>query len=293
MRLNIGGKLRHVVKVAPSSAMLRGSVGTDLAGMLTLTKGTDIDITVVGATSGKNQVVLREIVEVTPGEQYEVHLTAPQALVPGMLRDILNIEVACGDGELRSTAVPVTIDHQAPISVIPRGNVVFQRKDTDRLKVAGTAPVKRDLQIYSTAPGTQFNITGMTVEGAPEGLFQLSQRAIRPGERYVITVQVTETRPERSVVGTLRVQTDHPEMPEVTARLYAQFGVPTPTRRPTPVPSRSSKVPAKPKLGSPEKKTQPVLKIPGQKAPRPVKPAPKPQKPVIPAPKPSESTDKS
>lgn len=293
LRLNIGGKLRHVVKTTPSSVMLRGSVGTDLSGMLTLTKGTELGITVVGATSGKNQVTLSEIVEVEASEKYEVHVQAPKALVPGMLRDVLTIEVACSDGELRSMTVPVTIDHQAPISVIPRGNVVFQRKDTDRLKVAGSAPVKRDLQIYSTAPGTKFKITGMSVEEAPPGLFKISQREIRPGERYVVTIQVTETRPERSIRGTLKIQTDHPEMPEVTARLYAQFGVPTPTRRATPNPKPTSRVKPSPSTGlSPGvKKPAPVLQIPGQKTPTPVKPkpAPKPQKPVkpvVPAPAP-------
>ena len=294
IRLNIGGKLRHVVKVAPSSAMLRGAIGTDLSGFITVTKGTDLDITVTGATSGKKQVILHDIVEVAAGEKYEVHLTAPQAMVPGMLRDVLTIEVVCSDGEIRTTAIPVTIDHQAPISVIPRGNVVFQRKDTNRLKVAGTAPVKRDLQIYTTAPGTTFSITGMTVEGAPDGLFHVTQRALRPGERYVVTVEVTKTQPAGNARGTLKIQTDHPDMPEVTARLYAQFGVPTPTRRPSIVPGQSRRAIPKP---NPVKKPVPVLQIPGQKPqpkpkqPDPVKPAPKPQppvKPVIPAPKPGE-----
>lgn len=284
IRLNVGGKLRHVVKVQPVSLILRGATGSELTGTLTFTKGTELDITVIGGSAAKKQVVVGDIVEVSPGEEYQLVVAAPEALVPGMLRDIVNVEITCSDGVIRTTSVPVTVDHQAPISVIPRGNVVFQRKDTDRLKVAGSAPVKRDLQIYSTAPGTRFNIKSMTMEGAPENLFRLSQREIRSGERYVVTIEVTEPRPERSIRGTLRIRTDHPKMPEVTARIYAQFGVPTPVRRPAvTVPAKKTPVPGKkpaPKLldGS-GKKPAPTLKLP-------VKPAPKPKPGVPPKPTP-------
>ena len=51
IRLNIGGKLRHVVKVEPASVMLRGSTGTDLKAIVTLTKGTELGITVTAATA--------------------------------------------------------------------------------------------------------------------------------------------------------------------------------------------------------------------------------------------------
>ena len=289
IRLNVGGKLRHVVKVQPASLILRGATGSELTGTLTFTKGTELDITVIGGSAAKKQVFVGDIVEVSPGEKYELVIAAPEALVPGMLRDIINVEITCSDGVIRTTSVPVTVDHQAPISVIPRGNVVFQRKDTDRLKVAGSAPVKRDLQIYSTAPGTRFNITSMTMEGAPENLFRLSQREIRSGERYVVTVEVTEPRPERSIRGTLRILTDHPKMPEVTARIYAQFGVPTPVRRPAvTVPGKKTLVPGKKTL-VPGKKPAPTLQLPVKPAPTlklPVKPAPKPKPGVPPKPTP-------
>ncbi|MEE2857953.1 MAG: hypothetical protein VX949_11210, partial [Planctomycetota bacterium] len=77
---------------------------------------------------------------------------------------------------------------------------------------------------------------------------------------------------------------DHPKMPEVTARIYAQFGVPTPVRRPAvTVPAKKTPVPGKkpaPKLldGS-GKKPAPTLKLP-------VKPAPKPKPGVPPKPTP-------
>jgi hypothetical protein len=285
IRLTVGGKLRHVVKVEPASLILRGATGADLVGKLTFSKGTDLDITVTGGTAAKNLIYVGDIVEISAGEKYEIQVEAPKALVPGMLRDILNVEIVCSDGVIRTTSIPVTVDHQAPISVIPRGNIVFQRKDTDRLKVAGSAPVKRDLQIYSTAPGTRFNITSMTMEGTPENLFRLSQREIRSGERYLVTVEVTEPRPERSIRGTLRILTDHPDMPEVTARVYAQFGVPTPIRRPVTVPGKkpvpSLKVPGKKATaipGVPGIRLSPTVDIPFKPTP---KPKPKP-KPVIP-----------
>ncbi len=216
-----------MIHTAPNAIVLKGQAGTELVGKFTVSKGTDLGITVTGVKATKNQAVLKEIVEVVEGEKYEVFVTGPPALVPGMTRDVIEVEVVCSDGEIRTTTVPVTLDHQAPITVIPRGNVVFQRRDTDRLKVPGSAPVKKDIQIFATSPETKFKITDVSVEGIPEGVFKLSQREVRESERYVITVELIQSRPERSLRGTLRVATDLPEMPVLTARLYAQFAVPT------------------------------------------------------------------
>jgi hypothetical protein len=236
IRLNIHGILRQVIKAAPNAIVLRGAAGSQLSGKFVLTKGTELDITVTDVSAAKNQVTLEGIVEVTAGEKYEITVSAAPALIPGMTRDIINIEVMCSDGEMRSTTVPVTIDHQAPITVIPRGNIVFQAKDTQRLKQPGSAPVKRDLQIFATSPETTFNITNISVDDAPEGVFRITQRKVRNAQRYVVSVEVLESRPERAIRGTLRIQTDLKSMPEVTARLYAQFAV-NPTRTP---PNRTS-----------------------------------------------------
>ncbi len=238
VRLNIGGNLLQVLKVQPTALILRGPLGSELSGEVTVTKGTDLDITVISANPQKKQVSIGEIREVEEGQTYVVEVHAPSALIPGMLRDALTIEAMCSDGKMRNTVIQVTVDHQAPITMIPRGNVVFQRRDTARLGSPGAAPVKRDLQLMGTDPKTPFKITGMEVVDAPEGLFKLSTRSVQDGQRYIISIEVTEPRQERSIRSQLKIQTDHPEMPEVAARIYAQFGTAAPAPLPTPRPHR-------------------------------------------------------
>ena len=275
-----------MIKAAPNAVILRGEAGSPLSAKFVLSKGTELDITVSDVSAAKNQVTLEEIVEVTEGEEYEITVSAPPALVPGMTRDIINVEAMCSDGEMRSTTIPVTIDHQAPITVIPRGNIVFQAKDTERLKQPGAAPVKRDLQIFATSPDTNFKITSISVDDAPEGVFRITQRQVRNAQRYVISVEVLENRPERSIRGTLRIQTDLESMPEVTARLYAQFSnLPTrnPANRTSPTRPKVKPRPdlkplpkpglVKPGIGRVKPISPPVG--PGREKPAP-KPAPKP-----------------
>ena len=275
-----------MIKAAPNAVILRGEAGSPLSAKFVLSKGTELDITVSDVSAAKNQVTLEEIVEVTEGEEYEITVSAPPALVPGMTRDIINVEAMCSDGEMRSTTIPVTIDHQAPITVVPRGNIVFQAKDTERLKQPGAAPVKRDLQIFATSPDTNFKITSISVDDAPEGVFRITQRQVRNAQRYVISVEVLENRPERSIRGTLRIQTDLESMPEVTARLYAQFSnLPTrnPANRTSPTRPKVKPRPdlkplpkpglVKPGIGRVKPISPPVG--PGREKPAP-KPAPKP-----------------
>ena len=235
----------QVLKVAPTALIMRGPLGQEHIGQITITKGTELDITVIGATAQKKQVTVGEITEVEAGKTYTLNVSAPSAIIPGMLRDALTVEAMCSDGQLRTTVVQVTVDHQAPLTMIPRGNVVFQRRDTARLGSPGAAPVRRDLQLLGTDPNAPFNITGMEVVDAPEGLFKLTQRAIKPGERYVISIEVTEPRQERSIRGQLKITTDHPDMPQVAARIYAQFGTAAPLPTPRPRPTTSPVKPAK------------------------------------------------
>ena len=109
--------------------------------------------------------------------------------------------------------------------------------------------MKRDLQLMGTDPKTPFNVTGMEILDAPEGLFKLSQRTVQAGQRYVISIEVTEPRQERSIRGQLKIKTDHPGMPEVAARIYAQFG----TAAPAPLPS-----PRKPVTPRPARTESPI-----------------------------------
>ena len=132
VRLNINGILRQVIKASPNALILKGPVGETLTGMFEVSMGTELGITVTEVTVNKNQADLDQIVEVVEGEKYQIHLTAPAALIAGMTRDIVNVEVVCSDGELRTTTVPLTLDHQSPITIVPRGNIVFQRKTEEK-----------------------------------------------------------------------------------------------------------------------------------------------------------------
>jgi len=230
VRLNFGGKVRQIARLNPVTLNLKGLAGSDLRASLNVTPGTEISFEVIEATPLRRQFEVIDTVTLADGNSFRIDIGSRPALVPGALRDTLQLTLACSDGEIRTTTIPVTINHMAPISVVPRGNVVFQRRDTDRLKNPTGPPVQRDVQIFASDPSITFNITGMRFEDAPEGLFSHELRTVRQGSRYAVKIRVLESRQERSIRSRLVVETDHPEMLEIPIRLYAQFGPVTPIR---------------------------------------------------------------
>ncbi len=223
VKVSIEGDIAFVVTTQPAQLRLSGLAGTSMTGEVVLSPGTDLGIEVTEATALKGQCRVTGI-EALPGGSYKISVEASPAELPGMLREILEVKILASDGTEHTTQVPVAIDHMDRISIAPRGNIVFQRRDTEVLKTAGSRAVRKDIQLFSSAPDIRFNIKEVELLDVPEGVFETEIRTVKEGERYVVTVFVREYREEPSIRGRLRIVTDDPKAPEKEVRLYAQFG---------------------------------------------------------------------
>jgi hypothetical protein len=232
LQISITGKILQIVNFEPAQVRLSGLAGSALSGEVTLSAGTPLGIEVTGAKALKQQCEVEGIDPLGDGT-YRLRVTAAPAQLPGMLRDIVEVDVVTTDGKDHKTQIPIIIDHMDRISMAPRGNIVFQRRDTDRLKQAGAPPVRRDIQLYSSTPEIHFTVTGAEILDVPEGVFETDLRTVKEGERYIVSVLVREYRDDPSIRGRLVIHTDDPEMPDREVRLYAQFGA-TPTQQPNP-----------------------------------------------------------
>ena len=221
--MTIEGDIDFVVTPKPAQLRLSGLAGTAMTGEVTLSPGTQLGIEVTEAKALKSQVNVKSI-EAQADGSYKITVEAAPAELPGMLREILEVSVLASDGSEHKTQVPVAIDHMDRISVAPRGNIVFQRRDTQALKNPNARPVRRDVQLFSSAPDIRFHVKEVELLDVPEGVFETEIRTVKEGERYVVTVFVREYREEPSIRGRLRIVTDDPNAPDKEVRLYAQFG---------------------------------------------------------------------
>lgn len=243
----------------PKSLSLKGLRGTAMAGSVVLAPGTNLGIEVTGVKSLKGQVEITGYEKLEDGS-YRVDVRAAEAQMPGMLRDMIEFEIVTSDGVTRNTSMPVMVNHMDRISVAPPGNIVFQRRETQTLEAENATPLRRDVQVYSSAPDIHFNVVGVELLDVPEGVFETSLRTVKEGERYVVSIFVHEYRTEPSIRGRLKILTDDAETPEKEVRLYAQFGA-MPQR---PQPTAGQPVPrTRPGAGSVQKRAGASTLTPG------------------------------
>ena len=260
MKIRIEGDILFVVAAEPKQIRLSGLAGSSMESELVISPGTDLGIEVTEATAQKEQCRITEIVPTGDGK-YRLKVVADPSDLPGMLREMITVKVVATDGKEYNTTIPVVIDHMDRISIAPRGNIVFQRRDTQMLKTAGSRPVRRDVQVFSSSPEIRFNVTGVELLDVPEGVFETQIHPVKQGERYRISVFVREYRTEPSIRGRLRILTDDPNSPEKEVRLYAQFGE-VPKRPTARKPGEKVRIPDPRKRGgtlqpSPKKPTPP------------------------------------
>lgn len=229
-KIYIGGDIIAIIAHEPKNVNLAGLAGAPLESKVIITPGTDLDIKIDKVTTkGKNVQVLG-IEEIEPGKRYEVSLQAAASQRAARLRDNLNVFLTTPDGKSREATIAVQVNHKHRIQVTPRGNVVFQRKDTTALKQEGAAPIKREIILSSGAEEVSFDVKEVRIEDVPEGVFSADVEMLKQGSQYKVTVNLNEYHDAaRFLRGKLVVVTDDPKMPERQVRLFAQFGN-SPTR---------------------------------------------------------------
>ena len=219
----IGGDLIQIIEHSPRVVKLSGLAGDVMQTKITVTPGTDTAIQVTDAKPRARHIQVLNIQEVERGMLYEITIQAMPSQRPAKLRDNLELTVITDDGHSRKTSIQVIVDHRDRIQLQPRGNVVFQRKDTARLRT-GTTPVTRPIIISAGGPEVTFKIIDLQLLNVPEGLFDYKLDTLQEGKRYKVTLRCLRDHDQRFVRGELVIGTDDPQVPNRKVRVFAQFG---------------------------------------------------------------------
>jgi hypothetical protein len=239
----------------PNQLRIAGLAGGELSGEVTLSPGTELGIEVTGGVARSGKCTVAGIEPAADGKSYVVRITAAPVEAPVVLRDSVEVDIRTSDGVDRKHTIQVNIDHQDRILLNPPGaNLVFQRPETQRLKTPGSAPVKKPVQIFASAPEIRFQVLSVEILDAPEGIFATELRTVKEGERYQLDVSVLQYSDVPTVRGQIKITTDDPKSPEKVIRLYAQFGGDLVPPRPGVVPGGPSAIrPGNPGAPAPRK----------------------------------------
>ncbi len=222
----MSGSVTPFILTEPASVRLIGLSGDLLEGSVTVSPGPKSAAFSIESVKAKGDRV--EIVEVKDlGDgRYNISVKAVPSDRPQVLRDQLTVAVVDSEGVRREANVPVTVEHRDRITLQPRGNVVFQKRETARLLQEGAAkrPVQRDVHIFGGRDDIKFNLLNVELLDLPEGVFTVTTNTVKPEHRYRISIRLNEYRQERTLRGRLRITTDDPETPVREMRVYAQFG---------------------------------------------------------------------
>ncbi|MEM7260769.1 MAG: DUF1573 domain-containing protein, partial [Planctomycetota bacterium] len=236
----MSGSVTTFVNTEPANVRLVGLSGDSLEGGVTLSPGVaDTTFTIESVVPKSKRVEVTEVKDMGEG-RFELKVRAAQSDRPIVMRDQLEVTVKTPDGQLRKAMVPVTVEHRDRITLQPRGNVVFQKRQTQQLLNPSNArPVQRDVHIFSGRDDIRFKLLNVELLDLPEGVFSVSTTTVKPEQRYRITIKLNEYQSERTVRGRLRITTDDPETPVREMRVYAQFGDPARPGGVTGAPGRS------------------------------------------------------
>ncbi len=224
-KIYIEGDLIQIIDHEPKVISLAGLNGTLLESTVILKPGSDVPIEVTSVKPRSRHVEVVQVKELEKGQRYEVLLRATPQQRPAMLRDTLEVTVMAADGKVRNASLIVNIEHKDRIQVQPRGNVVFQRKDTMRLmNNPDAAPIVRPVMISAGGPDVSFEIQEVLLQGVPEGLFDFEITTLQPGKRFKISLRCLKHFDQRFARGNMIIKTNDPAAPERSVRIFAQFG---------------------------------------------------------------------
>ncbi len=231
-KIFIGGNVNPLVVSDPAVVRLQGLAGDELTGQVSLAPGTDLQIEIEKASSVRNQFEVVKLNEIGEGK-YEIGLKAVSVSKPSILSDTLVLSVRTSDGKLRDTNIPVRLEHRDRVVIQPRGNVIFHRRDTERLKTNSTKPVVKSMQIYGGREDIRFKVLAVELKDVPEGVFDVSLDTIKENERYRVKVELKQFLDNvRTVRGKVVITTDDPESPVKEMGLFAQFNTKLTRQRP-------------------------------------------------------------
>lgn len=216
-------EVTSLVRTNPRKIELTGIVDQVKETTIELLANTALGFEVLEVRSrgGKFDVVEKKLIE--KDKRYQVRLRAKPASQVGALRDPLDMTIRVRDGRTVTVGVWVNINHTDHI-LVDQPTIRFSNRDTNKLLVDNPTPVIKRITVAAADPKTQFKVTGVRIEGIPDGIFKTEVSTLMEGRRYEVRVILSEYQKKTYVRGKLIILTDDSRRPEISIDAQAIFG---------------------------------------------------------------------
>jgi hypothetical protein len=171
----------------------------------TILPATETPVELIGARSKNGSFSVHALEPLEKG--WRLTLEAGPSETMGSLRDDLELLVDLPERKAVAIPVPVVVEHQDRIRMIPNGNIVFYRRHTAPLDGPVRREVKKELQVRSVRDDLPFEIVS----------------EVLPGHHYKIVIEVLRTHPVSQAKGTLRIRLGESEDQIREKPIIAQF----------------------------------------------------------------------
>ncbi len=170
----------------------------------TILPATKTPLELTGARSKNGSFSVQALEPLEKG--WRLTLEAGPSETMGSLRDDLELLVDLPERKAVAIPVPVVVEHQDRIRMVPNGNIVFYRRHTAPLDGPVRREVKKEVQVRSVRDDLPFEIVSAEIVDAPDGLFGIIVTEVLPGHHYKIVIEVLKTHPVSQAKGTLRIR---------------------------------------------------------------------------------------
>jgi hypothetical protein len=225
-RVFIQGKIESLLKVEPESPKIETIRGKGQGTLeITLTKNAQGEVKLLGAKSQSGRLNV-DMKEVQPGSIWKLHVQTNYGPkdTQSYFTETVQLDVQVGERRMPQD-VSMTVIVKDRIDLDPRV-ISYRKADFDALK-SKNQPATRTVRVRTLLPDPyKFKIVNTKIDD-PDNFFTYKIEPVQDGREYrlVVTVEKLPTlgKDQRSMKGNITIQTDDPEMAEVSIRVLAFF----------------------------------------------------------------------
>ncbi len=218
-KLSMGGKVDALFSIEPAAPKIDLVRGVPVEPVKLVLKRTSKLPLKIKELKTEQKVLKAELKEVTPGEAYDIFVTADVGDKQSKyLNEAITLKL---DNEGKDFEVPISVSVSVKdrIDVQPRSSVYFSRSETKPLTATpGGTPISKVLDIKSLGtPDHNFKVTGVAFESQTPN-FETKLETVTEGKAYRLTVTMSKLPADtksRTVRDVILVQTDDPTAKEL------------------------------------------------------------------------------
>jgi len=213
----------NLFRTKPNPVAVSGIMDRSKETLVDLFAATNLGFELLELRSRKGKFEVVEYNQIEKDKHYRAKLRVGAAEAAGTDRGILDLTIRVRDGRVVTIGTWVEIEHRPHILVQPK-ELFFNNRDTNKLLTKDAKPVTKQLMVAATLPDTKFEVTGVTLEGLPDGVFTAEFKTLIEGTRYQILVTLSKYQKKNYISGKMSIATTDPRFPKIELPLRAMFG---------------------------------------------------------------------